>query len=345
MSGKRLSKKVRLTDVAAAAKVSQSTVSMALRDSEEIGAATREKIKRICASMGYVGPHVRTQEVRAASRRYGLLALQIHDNAYIESVLDGLTQGAVDRAGRVEVHVMSNTGDREKVLERSLTFAADLDGVILIGWAERYLLEALDAQSIPFVTVGAFHEDPNAIPARLNRAVMFNSTAMGRQATEHLLGQGHTRVGFVVEQMPRHMYNAGWYDGYRLACLNAGNRYDASHVYVGNGTGTADQVAHLVLKQKVRPTGYVISSASTAALFMRTLATHGVTLDKRDVVVCGDEHVLAEHKLTEHPAIVRSMRDLARAGMARLHETVVTGKVSYGVWMMPFEKRHFVAGE
>jgi LacI family transcriptional regulator len=341
MAKKRGQRRVRLTDVAAAAGVSQAAVSMALRDSEEIGATTRERIKRVCAEMGYVGPHMRGMGVKPVSRRYGLLVLHVHDNMYIERLLDGLSQSAVEKDGRVEVHVISNVEDKAKVVERSLNFAANVDGVLVCGWIERYLLEALDAKGIAYVVVGPCLEDPNAIPARLSRAVVFDSSAMGRQATEYLLGRGHKRVGFVVEQMPSHMFNAGWYDGYRLACMNALGEVEKQFVYVGEGTGTADQIAHVVLGQKVRPSAYVLTAPGPAALFLRTLERHGVKVEKADVVVCGDEEMLEKHKVADHPVIFRSLKDLAQAGIARLHQMVVSGKMEFGVWNLPFEKRNF----
>jgi DNA-binding LacI/PurR family transcriptional regulator len=331
-------KRVRLADVARAAGVSPATVSMALRDHPEIALATREKVKRITASLGYSGPHIRTPApgIDASPRRYGLLVLHIHDNPYIQALLDGLSQAADHRANRIEVHVINDITNRKRVAERTLNFISSVDGLLASGWIERHVLELLDQQNVPFVTIGPFYSDPLLLPPALNRAVMFDTRAMGLLATRHLLAQGHKRIGFLAELLPRHMFNSGWLDGYRLAMLDAGLSVNKDLIYIGTGSGTGDQLARSVAKIKSKPTAFVTPSAPAAALFLRTLRALGTRLDPKNLVVSGSLETLAEYRLSNHPAIVRSIHDLASHALKRLHHSVVEGKPTLGTWTIPF---------
>jgi DNA-binding LacI/PurR family transcriptional regulator len=336
------SKRVRLADVARAAGVSPATASMALRDHPEIAVQTREKVKRITASLGYVGPHIRPKSdgTDDASRRYGLLVLQIHDNPYIQALLDGVSQAAQHRANRIEIHVINDIQNAQRVIERTLNFISSVDGILICGWTERPLLEALNGQNFPFVTLGPFHTDPSLLPAHLNRAVMFDTRLMGQLATRYLIAQGHSRIGFVAEHLPQHMFNAGWFDGYRLALLDAGIPINQDHVFIGSGSGTGDQVARAVVKARTRPTAYVTPSAPPAALFLRTVRAHGIKIDPACFVVSGSQESLQENKLTQHPAIIRSLRDLASFGLSRLHQAILDGKPTLGTWNLPFQTQN-----
>ncbi len=335
------SKRVRLADVAKAANVSPATASMALRDHPEIAVQTREKVKRICASMGYVGPHIRPNAGQAnASRRYGLLVLHIHDNPYIQTLLDGVSQAAQSRADRVEVHVINDIQNTQRVLERTLNFITSVDGLLVSGWTQRPVLEALHQQNFPFVTLGPFYTDPVLLPPHLNRAVKFDTRLMGQLATRYLIAQGHKRIGFVAELLPQHMFNAGWFDGYRLALLDAGLPINKDHIFIGSGSGTSDQVAREVVKAKSRPTAYITPSAPPAALFLRTVRAQGVKIDPKTFVVSGSNETIAEHKLTQHPAILRSIYELAGFGLTRLHQAITEGTPILGTWNLPFQTQN-----
>lgn len=332
-------KRIRLADVARAAGVSPATVSMALRDHPEIALQTRDKIKRITTSMGYSGPHIRPTptSLDASPKRYGLLVLKIHDHPYIQALLDGLSQAADHRANRIEVHVINDITNRQRVAERVLNFTSSVDGLLASGWIERHVLELLDQHNIPFVTIGPFYTDPLLLPPELNRAVMFDTRAMGLLATRHLLAQGHKRIGFLAELLPQHMFNAGWLDGYRLAMLDAGLNVNKDLIYIGTGSGTGDQLARNVAKAKSKPTAFVTPSAPAAALFLRTLRALGNRLDPKNLVASGSLETLAEHKLSNHPAIIRSILDLASIGLKRLHQSVIDGKPTLGTWNIPFQ--------
>jgi DNA-binding LacI/PurR family transcriptional regulator len=85
-------KRVTLNDVAAASGVSRATASFVLRDSpnQSISAATRQRVRRAAADLGYV-PHAIARALREGSSRIVVLSLDVAlDGHYARSYVRGL---------------------------------------------------------------------------------------------------------------------------------------------------------------------------------------------------------------------------------------------------------------
>jgi len=187
-------------DVAHRAGVSRQTVSNVLNSPAIVRDATRIRVESAIAELGY-RPHASARRLRTQqSSTIGVRLDPISKNGISGSVLDrylhALTEQADARAMRIMLFTAVDDDDEISHYER-LRDGADVDAFVLTG--TRYddpRIEWLAQQRVPFVAFGrpwgAEHLDD---PERL--WVDVDGRAGVRMATEHLLGRGHQRIGYL----------------------------------------------------------------------------------------------------------------------------------------------------
>ena len=213
---------VTILDVASAAEVSKSTVSLVLQGSPLIRDETAEKVRAAAAKLGYVYNR-RAAELRRQSSN--TIAVVINDltNPFFTEVLVGIERKLVE-AGYITL--MAHTGEdldlQEKVLRSMREHHAA--GIILcpvFGTAPR-LLKEVRAWGIPLlVLVRSLGKGSYDYAGSDNERGTF-------LATRHLLSLGHRRVGFLGGQT-----GAVFEDrlrGYRRALKKHGLEYDVALV-------------------------------------------------------------------------------------------------------------------
>jgi DNA-binding LacI/PurR family transcriptional regulator len=186
-------------DVAARAGVSRQTVSNVLNSPEIVRPTTRERVEQAIAELGY-HPHASARRLR--TRQSSTIAIRLDPvaNGVSGSILDrylhALTEQADARGMRI---TLFTAADPEAEIRQyaKLRDGADVDAFVLT--ATQYddpRIEWLARERVPFVAFGrpwgAEHLDD---PERL--WVDVDGRAGVRAATEHLLGRGHTRIGFL----------------------------------------------------------------------------------------------------------------------------------------------------
>jgi DNA-binding LacI/PurR family transcriptional regulator len=187
-------------DVAKRAGVSRQTVSNVLNSPEIVREETRRRVEAAIAHLGY-RPHASARRLRTQqSSTIGVRLDPLSKNGISGSVLDrylhALTEQADARGMRIMLFTAADDAEEIAHYER-LRDGADVDAFVLTG--TRYddrRIEWLAGQRVPFVAFGrpwgAAHLDD---PERL--WVDVDGQAGVRMATEHLLGRGHQRIGFL----------------------------------------------------------------------------------------------------------------------------------------------------
>ena len=179
-----------IVDVARAAGVSKSLVSLAIRGDAGVSEATRMRILAVADDLGYRSNALARGLVRGRTQVIGLLVSDL-SNAYFADVVEGIEADAeATGLGTIIGHGRGS----EKVLARRLDELLDLgvDGVVVIS-------AMLDATTLdhaaarrPVVMVGR----PFTAPTRVS--VVHNHDEHGATAAvEHLLALGHTRIAHV----------------------------------------------------------------------------------------------------------------------------------------------------
>lgn len=237
---------VRLKDIAAAAGVSMMTVSKALRDKPDLAAATKVRIRKLAAQLGYV-PDMSAQQLRNRTTR--LLGLVI--SASTNPVNARITMAIEERAHEVGYDVILahtlNRPDREEAALRRL-LARRVDGVFI---APVYRLETtapiydeLRRHGIPTVILGQRAPFCAHCPA-----IETDDVGASEAATRHLLELGHQRIVFFGGPMV-----APWaqqrLEGYRRAHRNAGIPLDDKRVFNAGSTLEEGSAAALQFMQE-----------------------------------------------------------------------------------------------
>ena len=183
-------RKITLADVAAGCGVSRATVSLVLRRSPLVNAATRARVEAEFQRLGYV---YNRSAASLRSRRSSSVALVINDlsNPFFAEFAAGVDE-ALAAAGYVTL--LGSTGESAERQQAVLASLMEHDpaGVILSP------AEGSDARRV-YQAVGA--HTPVLVFNRELAASGWDHLGLdnrdgARQATEHLLALGHTRIAF-----------------------------------------------------------------------------------------------------------------------------------------------------
>lgn len=183
--------KVTLTEIAAHASVSRSTVSLVLRESPLVNEKTRLRVRESIEALDYVYDRGAARMRGRSSRTIGLVVTDLTNSFYAE-LIAGVDE-TLDAGGLIAL--LANTGEdldrQRRVLERFREHA--VDGVILCAaeGASWEFVNRLRDWGMPFVQ--ALREVEGAV-------VDFVGTdnRLGTEmATEHLIRRGHRSIVFI----------------------------------------------------------------------------------------------------------------------------------------------------
>jgi len=186
-------------DVALRAGVSRQTVSNVLNSPGIVKDATRQRVELAISELGY-RPHAAARRLRTQQSSTVGVRLDPITNGISGSVLDrylhALTEQADSRGMRIMLFTARDLDDEIAQFER-LRDGADVDAFVVSG--TRYndpRIEWLARERVPFVAFGRpWGAEPLDDPARL--WVDVDGQAGVRMATDHLIGRGLRRIGYL----------------------------------------------------------------------------------------------------------------------------------------------------
>lgn len=174
--------------------VSFKTVSNVLNDFEHVSDATRTRVKRSIADLGYI-PQNAARQLRTGASNIFTLSFPSIAFAYFS----GLAQEFVDEAARqgLTIVLRNNSSGREEEMKVLTGFDDRLgDGFIfnplLVG--EQFIAELAEVRQ-PTVFIGE-HVPAGSLPAGSDYVRIDNRLAFA-ELTDHLLANGRTRLAFV----------------------------------------------------------------------------------------------------------------------------------------------------
>jgi DNA-binding LacI/PurR family transcriptional regulator len=178
-----------IIDVADFAGVSKSTVSLVLRGSPKVSAATRQSVLRAMEKLDYRPNAMARGLVRRRTNVLGVLLADLR-NSFFADVLEGIEQ----RASWAGYRTLLGTGHRVPAGEaRTIESFLELrvDGLILASprLSDEAILEA--SERVPVVLIS------RSIPGAGMDSVMSNGTAGAAGAVDHLVALGHRRIAYI----------------------------------------------------------------------------------------------------------------------------------------------------
>jgi LacI family transcriptional regulator len=216
-------RKTTLAAIAAEAGVSLPTVSKVLTGRPDVAPGTRAKVARLLDEHNYDRGGIRRH------RRSGMIDLVFSglDSPWAVEILRGAEEWGDQHETGVAVSSVRH-GNARPASWTSMIASHDTDGVILVtSELTPAQLGQLRSAGIPLVVVDPANTPPPDLPS-----VGATNWAGGLAATEHLLGQGHRRIG-AISGPTRYLCSRARLDGYRSALDRAGLRHDPRLVREG----------------------------------------------------------------------------------------------------------------
>ncbi|MEO9462817.1 MAG: LacI family DNA-binding transcriptional regulator [Marinomonas sp.] len=254
---------VTIKHVAADAEVSLQTVSRVINKEPNVRPAMQERVQASIDKLGYV-PSIAAQRM-SGSRSYLILALNDRErtiadwraregNDWVDQMLLGGMLKCAEHGYRMIVELVDTHSDH---VERELSAAlASLqpDGVILTPpHSDNPLITGLLARkSVPYVRIGSLGNG-SGIP------VSMDDEGSARLATEHLIGLGHKRIGFVAG--PDDYNLSQWrVDGWK-ASMQANGMSTDGLLYAGDfSLASGVDAGAKLLANSERPTAIIASN-------------------------------------------------------------------------------------
>lgn len=175
-------------DVASRAGVSIATVSRVLNVPHSVNSLTRARVQMAIDELGFVPKAEATARARRRHRQIGVLVPFFTYSSFVQR-LRGIAAALLD-AGHELVVYNAETPEHVHGYLLSLPVTRRLDGLIIISLrVDEEDCRRLIAHSLPAVLIET-HSD-------FLSCVDIDNRAGGVLAAEHLLGQGHQRIGFV----------------------------------------------------------------------------------------------------------------------------------------------------
>jgi LacI family transcriptional regulator len=232
-----------IKDIAKLAGMSPSTVSRVLNNRTYVKPAIREKILALVQQMGYVPNHAARSMVLNRSFTVGVIVPDTF-NMFQRELFSTIEHDVEELGLHTHFFFVKSEADSELQCVRRLK-SEKLDGIIvMMELGEAAFFEYLENLGIPVVLFGTFLQ-PN-LPFS---SFLIDEEEAGFDATQYLLGLGHTRIGIV--------YGGGTnfgklrLAGFRKALLKAGIEWDEGAVEnVPNFTSEAGRDAALALFER-----------------------------------------------------------------------------------------------
>ena len=301
-------------DVASTAGVSLGTVSNVLNRPDRVSAATRERVERAMADLGFVR-NESARQLRAGTSRTLAYVMLDAGNPFFTDVAQGI-EAAAEAAGLSLV--LCNSGQLAARESRHLDLFQQqrVQGLLVTPIdPESPTLSAVRDRGTPLVIVDRTRDDTTFC------SVAVDDVLGGRLALEHLLDRGHTRVAFVggplgIGQVRDRLQGA------RLAWADAGLPPDDLTVVITDsldvdaGRGAGQRLAGLPSAR--RPTAAFCANDMTALGLLQQAISSGTRVPEQLAIVGYDDIQFAAAAAVPLTSVRQPRVELGRAAAALL---------------------------
>jgi len=286
-------KKVKLDEIARAAGVSRSTVSLALRGSPLIAKPTAERVREAAQQLGYVYNRTAAALRNRKTHTIGLVEANFK-NPFFAAMSESVER-EIEQRGKALLFVDSAESLERQQKAIQLMLEHGVDGILLcpVKHTTPEHLGILKKAGVPFVLFSRY------IPGFEADYVGAANVEGAYQAVRRMIQLGHRKIVFVGGEP----FTSPWLDrvtGFKRAMQEAGIElstpwYFCSEVSVAGGASQVDEV----LQVQSTPTAALCYSDTVAFGFMLGLERRGIRPGKDFAVVGFDD--LPESKLWRPP--------------------------------------------
>ncbi len=279
-----------LADVAELAGVSRQTVSNAVNNPDLLREQTLKRVSRAIEELGYT-PNRAARNLR--TRSSGLIGMRFTpaQEGTANAAMDRFVHSLVETAGLVGYHVLLFPGDDEAPLAgySDLLRSTAVDAFVV---TDTYLGNPqttwLQERRAPFVAFGRPWDHDATHPW-----VDVDGAAGTRQATEHLIARGHTRIAWIGWRKDSKIgedRRSGWLRTMRERGLSTTGLASRVEDTVGSGR----EASAVLLDGDQQPTAFVCASDTLAMGALHTLTDRGLRPGADIAVVGFDDSQVAQ---------------------------------------------------
>jgi LacI family transcriptional regulator len=307
--------KVTIYDVALAAGVSISTVSLALNSPTRVAAATRQKVLTAADDLGFVPKADAVTRARRGVGRIGVIAPFSSYPSFARR-LNGVFGPLADGSREVVVFDQESASTTASPLLASLPITQRLDGIVIMALPlDEAIAARLKKQRLATVLVDSVRDDFDCVST--------DDRAGGVLVAEHLIERGHRRLAFVGEDQRSHAYVSSSerrLEGFRAAAADA--LTPAAVRLVSHGVEEACQATHELLDQPDPPTAIFAHDDVLAAGVLRAARERHLTVPGDLAVVGFDDTDLA--RALDLTTVHQPFEESGRAGVQLLSSACTT---------------------
>lgn len=277
-----------ISDVARRAGVSIKTVSRVVNGEAYVSEATRARTLAAMAELGYAA-NVSAQ--RLAKGRSHAIGFVFHNPSwqYIGAALQGVLSAAQAAGYETVMHPCNIEDPRQWENVIQLTRQGKVDGLVITPPVDvvEPMMRSLAELCVPFIRLTPCErcDDQPWVAA--------DDRSGARAMTEHLLGLGHIRIGFVIGSAVQ-VASAHRLSGYREALEATGLAYEPALVCQGDFNYASGLAAgHQLLRLPAPPTAIFASNDDMAAGVLAAAFEQGVKVPERLSVAGFDDTPLS----------------------------------------------------
>lgn len=336
-----MSQSVTLKDIARETNLSVAAVSKALSGYPQVSEATR---KRVLAASDQMNYKPRGRRTAAAASRGVKLVLSGFDRMSSHSVewMSAFAQAAEEVGVNVELGTLGAGAAQAKTQLQSQATGAD--ALLLFGCIEQELLDAARQLGVPFAVLGDVPSQDMPGEAGAVNCVNCDVLAMGRVATQALIAQGHTRIGFFCASFPPNGWNAHWLAGYRLAMALADLPDDPAIRPVfdtDNRYEVGVEAARYMAELDEMPTAFVVPAVRGAVRFEQQMQTLGIPIDRDQFVIGGTREEALSYGYESCRLLAIPSLDMARHALHLIARLIEADPLPPAQIFVPFETYNF----
>jgi DNA-binding LacI/PurR family transcriptional regulator len=304
-----------LKDIAQNLDLSVMAISKALRDAPDIGAATKERVRREADRIGYIPDHNARSLRQGRTHLIGVLVQEINE-PFAAGVISGIEEAASEAGFQVILATSHQSEDMEmKMLQRMLEHKVE---AVFIQTQVRMqhrspVLDAARKYSIPLIFLDHYPADARQFSAV--SWVVADCFQAGRIAATHLAELGHQDILY-FSGPPTASSTADHLSGFSKGLSESGIAYDDEKVFLtGLTVDGGRETMTRALNESLEFSAIVCAHDAPAVGAIQILQANGVRVPEDVSVVGFGDGMLAAYGTVPLTTVSRAQVDMGTAAL------------------------------